>query len=302
MKILAPGVRVQAPARGIILRRIGGGTPALRVRNAGSAQVELRQVVTERRQEQAVDAVRSAGEHRRCRVKCSCPCVTSYVGILRAKLQASERSLVHLDPESDRAFDQVLGVGAAIRECAESETSSSARLNLGVTASRRLGRSTITNRSVPVQGIRSPTPFHILLAAVQVDIEAWVMELERCQTLIAAQRCERAIRVHSCIGKTASTVAANASALEGVECEVKMLGDGDTAIGSDAASIDRGVVGERSWVCYPGTSWIGCFHAGIDAVAEAAADAIDFPVTEAGFNDGLDDEVGGRVERVVRLI
>ena len=62
------------------------------------------------------------------------------------------------------------------------------------------------------------------------------VELERTESLIAADQRQGAIRTCCRIGKASSAVTPDAIATEEVETDIHLLGNGDAAIGADAAT------------------------------------------------------------------
>src|SRR5208283_2908837 len=121
-------------------------------------------------------------------------------------------------------------------------------------------------------------------AAVEVHVKLGRVIFQRDQTLIAAERCQRAIGVDGRIRQTRGAVASNTVPVEGVKTKVEMLGYGDAGVSSDAAAILRGVKSSESRVSDAGAQGVGArLDAGINAVAVPAQDAEDFIVAEARF-------------------
>lgn len=98
---------------------VGEGVPVTRVPQT------LRQVVAERRHKHVVNSVwRDVGCRRchRCRGQRSRPCISDEVRILRTELQSSLGTVVHFDPEPERAFDRALGLATTLAERPKIET------------------------------------------------------------------------------------------------------------------------------------------------------------------------------------
>src|SRR5208282_276094 len=102
-----PGFRKQSLAP-----RAKERIPGARVAHA------LRQIVAERGQEHVVDSVRRDFDRGRGSTR---PCVSDQVGILRAELYSSLGTVVHTEPEPERALDSALSIAAA-RKPSESVT------------------------------------------------------------------------------------------------------------------------------------------------------------------------------------
>src|ERR1700685_3703655 len=74
---------------------------------------DLRQVITERREDHIVDSV-WLRRNARCTTRAG-PSVANDVGVLRPPLDAALLSCVNAIPESQRAFDDIPGVSGAVR-------------------------------------------------------------------------------------------------------------------------------------------------------------------------------------------
>src|ERR1700681_927854 len=90
---------------------------------------ELRQGVAERGHEHVIDSV---GTYKRSRRWTLCsPSISDEVGILWSELYPSFRTVIGLNPESERAFDRALGLAAATAKPTKTESGSRGRYGFG---------------------------------------------------------------------------------------------------------------------------------------------------------------------------
>src|SRR5579863_4439583 len=234
-------------------------------------QVRLRNVVTDRREEQVVDAFgcdsRCTGSH----IATSGPCELLQIGILQAPLEAAFRSLVQPVPETNCAFDNVANIAGAGASCPGStragwrcfcRASGIVSENVSVTAdptrrsrisgNRRIGGLRTKRRDgwrvgnfygLVARVLRSSG---ILVAEVGVNIDLRRgMPLQFDQGLFVANQRQSAIRSRRHVGQLRCTETADAIAANYFDTQVKFLGD-QRQCGADAHAATSPRVVERA--------------------------------------------------------
>src|SRR3954471_1354606 len=133
------------------------------------------------------------------------------------------------------------------------------------------------------------------------------MPFQRGQTLGTADQLERSHIADGSISQSACAVAADTAAVQRVQSEIEVVAvlliEREASVRADSAAILGRVKGAKSIGpgCRAKTN-CGCRNvfAGEHAVAEAAIDTEHFVVAESRLKRQLGDDVGRRIERVVR--
>src|SRR5208282_3515371 len=276
----------------------------------------LRQIVAERRIDYVVDSVRRDGADGRRRTVDARVRVSAYVGILRAELESALGTVVGFDPEAERTLDDALGLTTTGADRAKIVTARARRRRqgFGVASPVSIGCRSWDHsvRSVPhrfagTKSVNCIVVSHIVLAAIEVDIQLGIVKFKRGQTLIGAQRNQPAIGIDGGIRQTRRGVPAQTVAVEGVKAEIHVLiHHGETSVPSNSTAVLGVVIGSYHGID-DGTAGAGIaqrrglrpYRARIHAVAEPAEDTEDFVVAEAGLSSSLDDDVRHRVEGIV---
>ena len=196
-----------------------------------------------------------------------------------------------------------MGIAAAVGN--RSETVTAARRGQGFGVASRIYKFRTVRRPVPNHiagdGVSLVAMAHILLAAIEVDVDPGRVPFQCGQTLIAAQRRQGAIGVHRGIRQARRAIAAYTVPVEGVESEVQLLEQSDAGVPAYSTGIPRGVIGSERGCRGTALGVHGSrnFFAGINTVAEAAKDTEDFIVSETRFKGRLDDDVWRCVEGII---
>src|ERR1700722_210755 len=257
----------------------------------------LRQVVTKRSKNHAIDSVRRDAVRSRPRGAVN-------VGELRSELYPAPvhlilGAIVQAEPEARRAFNQRARVGGATGESARQE-SAWPRPGLSEATGIAEGGRSVTD-VLAGRGIEESGAASVLRARVQVDVQLRSMPFQRAQPLIAPDQAESAVGTHGGVGQAASTVTADSAASEAVQSEVHVLiGERPAGIGANPATVARAVkrsdrVGTSGAVADRGG---GDVFAGKCAIAEARVHTENFVVSEARLEPQFGDDVGRRIKCV----
>src|ERR1035438_3762404 len=165
----------------------------------------------------------------------------------------------------------------------------------------------VSDKLVPYRVVTG-CPSSIFSSTVQVNVELLTVPFQRSQALIRADQVEPPVNIDSRVGQAASSVSADATACQAVKPEIQVfIAKRPSDVGTRPASVSRNVsgsdgvrTGNRAAAAQRGR---GCDLAAREhPVAEAAVNAEHFIMAEARLKRRLDDDVRGRIKRVVRQI
>src|SRR5271165_183050 len=265
---------------------------------------QLRQVITERGEDHVVDSFR--GPAYSCRDAFTRPGLTSDVGVLRTELEPAPRPAVEAVPEAGGTLDDSTCIGRAIGEAAGVETSAAVssvwrRLSVATGVVER-GRA-VSNR-LARDRIKAHRPAAVLGSGVGEEREFLPAPLEGAQTHQIPDQMNRTVSVDRSIRDASGAVTSDSAAAETFQTENEMRGKLPACAGADAPAVSGSVVGSHGRGHADGLSTAGggCGHfaAGEDTVPEAVEESEGFVVSETRVESHLGDDVGRRIERVIR--
>src|ERR1700733_12744056 len=163
----------------IVLKRNRRIDPAsLACRCADKSNVRLRQVITERGEDHAVESFRRDSGLSFSSRSNSRPGLAGHVGILRTPLQPALGAAIEAVPEARRTLDERSRIGRAVGKTAGKESATDTRRGFGVAAGVGEQRRPITYILIG-ERIEIGRAAGVLGAGVEVDINLGPVPLQR---------------------------------------------------------------------------------------------------------------------------